>query len=210
MRIRRQMYLVLAFILMCGATVHAQFEEDDGYAAQRDAMANAATRQLAEREPLIRQGAAETLANLSAVEHRRMVEGYRLQEKNERVRLALDWALYRMGKREALYSVVRELRSTSRQPQAVGYLSQLESPQLLHPFFEHADEKTIAGLLDVMARIGDAESLEIIKPHTSSLSTRIAEAAQFAEREITSRLAQEPPDVLKRPRQVGKADSTSP
>ena len=45
--------------------------------------------------------------DLAATDQRKVVEGYQLQEKNKEVRLALDWALYRMGRAEALYRIVR-------------------------------------------------------------------------------------------------------
>jgi len=179
-------------------------QDDEGYAVRREAASAAAVRQLSDRDPLVRQRAAEVLAELSAVEQQRLVEGYRLQEKNERVRLALDWALYRMGKRDALYGVVSHLRSDSRRPQAVAYLSQLPGPQPLIGFFERADNKLLIGLLQVMANIGDADTLEFIKPHLSSLDPKVADAARFATRDINTRLAEPPPDTLTRPREVGK------
>src|SRR5204863_6782394 len=102
-----------------------------------DARTNTAelARQLGSPDALVRQKSAEALARLAATDQRKLVEGYQLQEKNKEVRLALDWALYRMGKYEALFRVVRELDS-SRQEQAVSYLAELESPDLLYPFLK--------------------------------------------------------------------------
>jgi len=82
--------------------------------------------QLGSPDPLLRQRSAEGLARLAAVDQRKLVEGYQLQEKNKEVKLALDWALYRMGRSEALFRIVKELDS-GRQMQAMGYLSELES-----------------------------------------------------------------------------------
>ena len=56
---------------------------------------------------------------IAASDQRKLVEGYQLQEKNKEVRLALDWALYRMGRSEMLYRIVDELDS-GRQDQAIG------------------------------------------------------------------------------------------
>src|ERR1051325_10012055 len=75
---------------------------------------------LASRDPLERQHAAEELARTGATEQLRLVSGYRLQERDARVRLALDWALYRMGKTETLFAIVRNLDS-SRRNQAANY-----------------------------------------------------------------------------------------
>jgi hypothetical protein len=118
-----------------------------------------------------------------------MIEGYRLQEKNKRVRLALDWALYRVGKSEALFQIVSELNS-SRHDQAVGYLAQLDSPDPLYLFLkqETNQPKITAGLLEALGRVGDAQSLEIIKPFRDSFSPGVASTSTKAVREVTFRL----------------------
>src|SRR4051794_38760286 len=100
--------------LLIATTIHAQ-QPIDGV----DARSNPAefAKQLGSSDPLLRQRSAEALARLAATDQRKIVEGYQLQEKDKEVRLALDWALYRMGKAEALYTVVDDLDST-RQEQA--------------------------------------------------------------------------------------------
>jgi HEAT repeat protein len=168
-------------------------------------------RQLGNTDPLVRQRAAETLARLAAVEQRKLVEGYQVQEKDKKVRLALDWALYRIGKSDALFRIVRELDS-SRHDQAVGYLGLLENPNLLYTFLKQGDNqpKTTAGLLEALARIGDAESLELIKPFRDSFHVGVAEAAELALDQIEKRLAQTESPLPTRPRTVGKTDQISP
>ena len=162
-------------------------------------------KELGNVDPLVRQRSAESLARLAAVDQKKLVEGYQLQEKNKEVRLALDWALYRMGKSEALFRIVRELDS-SRQEQAVGYLAELESPDLLYPFLkkEHNPARVNAGLLKALARNGDAQTLELIKPYLESLQPFVAEAAETASDEIGKRLGQETNTTRSRPRTVGK------
>lgn len=181
----------------------------DGVDARADSSEFA--RQLGHADPLVRQGAAEALARLVAVEQLKLVQGYQLQEKNKNVRLALDWALYRMGKQEALFRIVRELDS-SRHEQSVGYLSQLDGPALLHPFFEQADNpaRITVGLLEALAHLGNQESLELIKPLRDSFVAGVAEAAEVATDKIESRLAQTESPVSNRPRTVGKPSQTSP
>jgi len=163
--------------------------------------------QLGSADPLVRQRTAEALARLAAVDQKKVVEGYQLEEKNKEVRLALDWALYRMGKSEALFRVVHELDS-SRQEQAIGYLAQLESPDVLYPFLkkEKNPARVVAGLLKSLARIGDAQTLELIKPYRDSVQPYVAEAAETACDEIEKRLGQEPSVTRGRPRTVGKPD----
>src|SRR5690349_21208554 len=126
--------LLISVLMLCGSASYAQQQPQlpiDGV----DARSNSAdfARQLGSTDAHVRQRSAEALAQLAAVEQRKLVEGYQLQEKNKEVRLALDWALYRMGRSEALYRVVTDLDS-GRQDQAIGYLSQLESPDVLYPF----------------------------------------------------------------------------
>ncbi len=162
-------------------------QDDEGNEARKKT-ANAAVRQLTDRDPLVRQRAAEELARLAAVEQRKLVEGYRLQEKNRRVGLALDWALYRMGKAERLFALVRALDSSSSE-QARSYLIQLESPEPLYMFLETAKGRTLVGLLEVFARTGDEDTLRRIKSYIGSTDPKVAEAARFAEREISLRLA---------------------
>jgi hypothetical protein len=164
-------------------------------------------RQLASLDPALRQAAAEALARLVALEQKKLVEGYVLQEKDKRVRLALNWALYRMGKSPVLIQIVRDLES-SRHEQAAGYLTQLESPTLLYPFLhqENISTKIVPRLLDVLGRIGDAETLDQIKPFNDSFDPKIAEAAQLSTSMIQHRLGETPPSTKTRPRTIGTPD----
>jgi len=174
-----------------------------------DARANTAelAKQLGSPDALLRQRSAEALARLAAKDQRKIVEGYRLQEKNKEVRVALDWALYRMGKSEALFRVVSELDS-GRHEQAIGYLSELESPEMLYPYLKQANNppRINAGLLKALARIGNTESLDIIKPYRESTQPFVAEAAELAHDEIEKRLSQETPTTRVRPRTVDKPE----
>ena len=182
---------------------------DDAVDARADTSALA--RGLSSRDPLVRQRTAESLAHLAATDQKTLVEGYYLEEKNKRVRLALDWARYRMGKSEALFRIVRELDS-SRHDQAVGYLTQLDTPAILYPFLKQEDSppRIIIGLLETLARIGDANSLEMIKPFRDLFYPGVAEAAETATGQIERRLTHTQVPVTTRPRSVNKGDQPSP
>jgi len=198
--------LTICLFVFSAACIPAQAQSPiDGIDARTNTAELAA--QLGNADPLLRQRSAEALARLAAVDQKRLVEGYQLQEKNKEVRLALDWALYRMGKSEALFRVVHDLDS-SRQKQAIGYLAQLESPDLLYPFLkkEHNAGRLIAGLLKALARTGDAQTLELIKPYRESMQPYVAEAAEIASDEIEKRLGQETTTTRSRPRTVGKPE----
>ena len=173
-----------------------------------DARSNPAdfAKQLGSTDPNMRRRSAEALARLAATDQRKLVEGYQLQESNKEVRLALDWALYRMGREEALYRIVEELDS-GRQDQAIGYLSELDNPDLLYPFLKKTNNpsRVNAGLLKALARIGDAQSLDLIKPFRESHQPYVAEAAESAHDEIEKRLGEPAAATRARPRTVEKA-----
>lgn len=197
------MICLMALFVVAGAVKAQQVPIDDV-----DARSNPAdfAKQLGSSDPLVRQRSAEALARLAATDQRKLVEGYQVQEKNKEVRLALEWALYRMGRSEMLFRIVDELDS-GRQEQAVGYLSELESPDELYPFLKRTSNapRINAGLLKALARIGDAQSLELIKPFRDSHQPYVAEAAEIAHDEIEKRLGEPAPTTRARPRTVEKA-----
>jgi HEAT repeat protein len=195
-------YLFLICVLVLSVPVTRAQEPIDGV----DARSNAAeyAKQLGSTDPLLRQKSAEALARLAAVSQRKLVEGYQVQEKNKEVRLALNWALYRMGRSEMLYHIVEDLDS-GRQAQAIGYLSELESPDLLYPFLNKKSNqpRVNAGLLKALARTGDAKSLDVIEPFRDSHQPYVAEAAEIAHDEIEKRLGETAQPGRGRPRTVG-------
>jgi hypothetical protein len=197
---------IVLLLALSGAAgvVRAQTEEGEGNAGMTGA---AAQKQLASRDPLTRQRAAEELARLASTADRKLLEGYRLQEKNARVKLALDWALYRIGKTDALFAVVRGLDS-QRAEQAKEYLSTLDNPGPLYLFLERANGITQIKLLEVLGKIGDAGTIDKIKPYRESFDTKVAEAAQLAAREIEQRLGTVSPENSTRPRQVGGGENS--
>jgi HEAT repeat protein len=195
-------FLLVLFVV---GAVQAQQSSVDGV----DARSNPAdfAKQLGSTDPLVRQRSAEALARLAATDQCKLVEGYQIQENNKEVRLALEWALYRMGRSEMLFRIVDELDS-GRQEQAIGYLSELESPEELYPFLKRTNNapRINAGLLKALARIGDAQTLELIKPFRESHQPYVAEAAEIAHDEIEKRLGEPAaPATRARPRTVEKA-----
>ena len=191
-------FLLLAFSIPIKAQLPA-----DGVDARTDTKELA--KQLASPDANVRQRSAEALAKLASNDQEKLVEGYQLQEKNKQVRLALDWALYRMGHEDALYRVVKDLDS-GRQEQAIGYLSDLESPDVLYPFLKKSNNspRVNAGLLKALAKIGNAETLEVVKPYRESVQQYVAEAAELAYDEIEKRLSSDSQSTRSRPRTVDK------
>ena len=195
---------LIPFLVSFGSATHAQTVDIDGV----DARSNPAefAKGLGSLDANVRRRSAEALARLAATDQRKLVEGYQLQEKNKEVRLALDWALYRMGRPEALYRIVEDLDS-GRQDQAIGYLSELESPNDLYPFIKKTNNqpRVNAGLLKALAHIGDAQTLDLIKPFRESHQPYVAEAAEIAHDEIEKRLSEPAATTRARPRTVEKA-----
>ena len=198
------MIRVICVLLFLASVSYAQTIDIDGV----DARSNPAefAKQLSSLDANVRRRSAEALARLAATDQRKLVEGYQLQEKNKEVRLALDWALYRMGRAEALYRIVRDLDS-DRQEQAAGYLAELDTPEDLYPFLKKQNNppRVNAGLLKALARIGDAQTLDLIKPFRESHQPYVAEAAEIAHDEIEKRLGEPATTTRARPRTVEKA-----
>lgn len=206
----KRLCLAIGMLLLAGAPFTALGQTgtlpQDGVDARADSAELAG--QLGHVDPLVRQRAAEALARLAASDQRKVVEGYHLQEKNKEVRLALDWALHRMGKAEMLFRIVRELNS-SRHDQAVGYLKQLDNASLLYPFLKQNNNppKITVGLLEALAQLGDGETLEMIKPLRDSFVPGVAGAAEVAIEQIEARLAPTETTTPSRPRTVGTAET---
>jgi HEAT repeat protein len=182
--------LAIMFISSVATAVSAQTQTPiDGI----DARTNTAelAKQLSDADPNVRQRSAEALARLAAADQTKLVEGYYLQEKNKEVRLAMDWALYRFGKSQSLFRIVHDLDS-GRQEQAIGYLSQLESPDALYPILKKSNNapRVNVGLLRALAAMGNMQTLEVIKPYLDSLQPYVAEAAENATDEINKRLGE--------------------
>lgn len=202
-------YLILFVFTCVPCLTVAQSPSDD--AGDPREVGTRWAKQLGHYDPVVRQEAAEALARLAAVEQKKLVEGYHFQEKNRNVRLALGWALYRMGKSEMLFQVVRELDS-GRHDQAVGYLSKVDTPALLHSYLKDKDKpaRITAGLIEALAVIGDQESLALITPFRDSFLPGVAAAAEDAIDKIEARLAQSEPAKPTRPRVVSSSEKTDP
>jgi hypothetical protein len=201
----------LSLMLLAGvAAITATAQDNDNTSTPLRDESQTIVSQLGSRDAQVRQRAAEELARRADTEQLKAVGGYRLQEKNARVRVALDWALYRMGKNEALFALVRSLDSTEGD-QAAAYLVQLDTPQPLYIFLGRTKRVAQVRLLEVLAEIGDAETLERIKPALESFEPPIAVAAEHATEQINNRLAQKPAEAQpSRPRQVGTNDAATP
>src|SRR4051812_35865771 len=117
----RSLLLIVPFALPLNvyavAAGHMSVSVQNDDSAQRQALSSA----LVNRDPEVRRMAAEEIARRAEPWFKNLVDGCRLQEKDSKVRLALDWALYRLGENKTLFEIVKSLDS-ARHSQAVGYL----------------------------------------------------------------------------------------
>ena len=198
----RSFYLVVSIglVFLVASAVYAQSPAQDS-TTRPDSSQYA--HDLSSGDAPTRQAAAESLARLVAVEQKKLVEGYVLQEKDKRVRLALYWALYRMGKSETLFQIVRDLDS-SRYDQALDYLTQLDSPDPLYLFLtqDNTPPKVTLRVLQILGESGNAETVEKIKPFLDHYDEQVSAAAKVAAEQIQNRLAQPKNDAKSRPRVV--------
>lgn len=174
--------------LIFGASISISAHSNRPSITQSDEAA-AAVQRLGSSNPTVRQAGAEELARLVAVDQLRIIEGYRLQENDKKVALALDWALYRAGREEKLYAVTGELWG-KRADQAIGYLNSLESAAPLYPIAEQSSGKTLIGILAVMGRIGDETTITKINVFLSNFDQKVVTAARAATDAINKRLAE--------------------
>src|SRR5438105_2996727 len=126
--------VMFAVLLICGSVATVRSSSQGQPDTETFSSAEYA-KQLSSIDPVNRQSAAEGLARLVAIDQRKLVDGYLREEKDKRVRLALNWAAYRMGKSQSLFEIVRDLDS-SRHDQAAGYLRRLEGPEALYVFLK--------------------------------------------------------------------------
>jgi HEAT repeat protein len=205
MSISKKTLAALCLLLLSACGIAAQTAPIDGVDARADTAELG--RQLGSPDPLVRQRAAEAIAQLAATDQRKLIEGYYLQEKNKTVRLALEWASYRIGKEDALYRIVRDLDS-SRHDQAVGYLGQLDTPEVLYPYLERESNKpkVLAGILEALGKSGNSETRQKIEPFRDSIQEGVAAAAERALDQIDARTSQTGESRPGRPRTVSKPD----
>ncbi|MCS7079357.1 MAG: HEAT repeat domain-containing protein [Chloracidobacterium sp.] len=142
---------------------------------------------LNQRSPERRRFAAEGLGRCGATAYVDRLLNDRLTEKNESVRLAQAFALYRLGRTDFLQEVVGQLDSLRHGAQAESYLYSLTRSADLHPYLRSAGVRGIERMMRAMERIGTRDDLPVLQPLLRSSDRRIANAANRAIRQIEAR-----------------------
>jgi ferritin-like protein len=104
------------------------------------------------------------------------------RERSEDLRLAYSFALTKLGDRAFVDSLVLALPSRSLGPRSRSYLLELGPSVLpeLYPYLTDPDAEIRAGLCDIIAQMGDADSIARLNPLLNDPSTKVADRANRA------------------------------
>lgn len=104
------------------------------------------------------------------------------REKSEDLRLAYAFSLTKLGDHAFIDSLVLGLPSRSLGPRAKSYLLELGPSVLgdLYPYLTDPDAEIRASLCDIIAQMGDADSVARLNPLLSDPVTKVADRANRA------------------------------
>jgi len=104
------------------------------------------------------------------------------REKNDELRLAYAFAITRLGDRAFLDSIVLGLPSRLHGARCRKYLIEMGSEMLpdLYPYLGDPDEDVRAELSDIVATIGDGQSIPMLQPLLNDPSRKVADRANRA------------------------------
>ena len=137
-----------------------------------------------------RQYAIEGLARIADPRYLDQISRMVLTEKNNDVKLAMFWALYKMGSTANLQYVVRKLES-DQSHQARAYL--LESnPTDLYPHLQSTSTEVRQNVIDILGRTGDQETIKELEPIVRRSGASTADFATVAIKRIEWRISGRP------------------
>jgi len=136
-----------------------------------------------------RVAAAEGLARLADPRYEPALVERSAGAKGKRYQLALAYAFYRLGHKERLQDMVRELGGMKHGDQMFGYLAELTPEQLadLYPHLRASKGKTRIRILEAIGVAGAAQNLAEIQSYTHDSDADVASAAMVAVRRIQAR-----------------------
>jgi HEAT repeat protein len=117
-----------------------------------------------------------------------------------------------MGSRPNIQYVVRKL-DTDQQEQARTYLLEAASPADLYPYIRSSSKDVRREVIEILGRIGDAETINELQPVAQSSGAETAEMASLAIKRIEWRLQGRPrvtDPVLRRDSQSGPRRAANP
>ena len=155
-----------------------------------------------------RQYAFEGMARIGESRYQDQISRLVLTEKNGDVRLSEYFAMYKMGSRGSLQDIVRKL-DTDQQEQARSYLMEA-TPADLYPHVRSSSNVVRQQVIEVLGRIGDAETIKELQPVAQTSGRETADIATVAIKRIEWRLSGRPRVSDPALRHSSQADSPRP
>jgi HEAT repeat protein len=158
-----------------------------------------------DKDAEVRRAAYEGLARQADPRFYDVVTRNKLLEKDEAVKLAQMFAIYKMGHPEVFHHLVNALATRSGREQGYQYVLEADSPEHLLPYTRMRDKQVQLMIVEALGRIGDERTIAELEPLRRGFAPEIGEAATRAIRRIEWRVAREgqTPSVA-RPRRVGE------
>jgi HEAT repeat protein len=138
-----------------------------------------------------RQSAAEGLARIGDQKYSDQLSRLVLTEKDNDVKLAQQWALYKLGQRDQMRNIVPKLYS-GQDDQAYAYLMETEQVADLHPYARSSNLEIRRKVIEILGRIGDKATIAELQPVATSSGAETADTATVAIKRIEWRLAGKP------------------
>ena len=149
------------------------------------------TKEKQNQDDALRLHAVEGLARLGNRDMVSEVSRDWLHESIPRIKTAMAYGLFRMGRREFLDEVVNSLGSSKTDEEAHMFLLELKADELpeLYAEVKNNNVNVREGLAEVLGLIGDERALPVLQSLTRDGRGQIASLANQATRNINSRLS---------------------
>jgi len=138
-----------------------------------------------------RRYAVEGLARIGDARYMDQFSRLVLTEKDSDTKLALHWAIYKLGSRPDIQYVVRKL-DTDQAEQAREYLLEVHSPDDLLPYIQASNKRVRREVIGILGQIGDRETIRELQPIAQSSGAETADAATLAIKRIEWRISGRP------------------
>jgi HEAT repeat protein len=146
---------------------------------------------LGDKDPDRRRYAVEGLARIADPRYMDQMSRLLLTEKDGGVKLALHFALYKMGSNANTQFIVRKLY-TDQADQARAYLLEANDPADLYPHIKSSNKTVRREVISVLGRIGNRETIKELEPVARTSGTETANTATVAIKQIEWRIAGRP------------------
>lgn len=146
---------------------------------------------LTDKDSSRRQSAAEGLARIGDQKYSDQLSRLVLTEKDNDVKLAQQWALYKLGQRDQMRNIVPKLYS-GQDDQAYAYLMEIDQVADLYPYARSSNLEVRRKVIEILGKIGDKATIAELQPVATSSSAETADTATVAIKRIEWRLAGKP------------------